>query len=338
MKTNHRQQTTASPMCCTEFETAIQEQLDQRLPLVGNRLLREHASTCESCNQLLNDFIAIESGLNQLCGNHLKSPANVELSSRRFDILNGVFASKRLGLGQRLPAFATAAMLLIACGWATVTQLVVPLSVFKSPHAIATATFSNQSNPNQSNPNQSNPNQSNPNQSNPNQSNPNQIEESNFYRAIALTPTVTLEVPSQKTEAETHMRTTGNRKSTTISREAHPETDRIRLRQAGNLILPPSAHSGSTNLNEMFNLNQMFDLSRIPATVSWSRIAGGLNPLQPYLKYSTEFPGLAPLASPVNMTLDLLQRSLMPSAKPVEAPIPNLQGFRMGNSMLGSLV
>lgn len=313
MKTNHRQQTTTSPMCCTEFETAIQEQLDQRLPLDGNRLLREHALTCESCNQLLNDFMAIESGLNQLCGNHLKSPANLELSSRRFDSLNGVFASKRLGLGRLLPAFATAAMLLIACGWSTVTQLVVPLSVFKSPHSIATATFSNQSNPNQ-------------------------IEESSFYRPIDLTPTVTLEVATQKTEAETHMRTAGNRKSTTISREAHPETNRIRLRQAGNLIPLPSAHSGSTNLNEMFNLNQMFDLSRIPATVSWSRIAGGLNPLQPYLKYSTEFPGLAPLASPVNMTLDLLQRSLLPSAKPAEAPIPNLQGFRTDQSMLGSLV
>jgi hypothetical protein len=59
------------------------------------------------------------------------------------------------------------------------------------------------------------------------------------------------------------------------------------------------------------------------ASGSWGRLSGRLEPLSPYWQYTVELPGVRPMQSSVNLTIELLQRSL---AVP-DPPQPELGWF-----------
>jgi hypothetical protein len=291
---------------CEQFEAAIQEQLDLRLPLDENGALLEHAVACEPCAQLLNDYVAIEMGLSQL------SPNLGSTRSERFSHSNDrAFRSPEpTRIGQFLPSLVTAAMLLIAIGWYSLAQFAMP----QTSHSTSVAELSNH------------------------------VDRASVHHPVLLTTEANAKSLSNvsATDAAANAALLARKmESAAMLRYFRPEPNQIRLFHGTNLIqlpMPNPANSESTNLTGIISLNQIVSLSQIPATVSWNRIAGGLNPLQPYLKYSAELPGLAPLTSPLNMTLELLQRTLVPSAKPTAEPIPNLQGNRLDNKLGQSIV
>ena len=60
-----------------------------------------------------------------------------------------------------------------------------------------------------------------------------------------------------------------------------------------------------------------------PTARSWGRFSGSLESFSPYLQYTSELPGVRPMQCSVNLTIDLLQRSLVLP----DSPQPDLGWF-----------
>ena len=52
-------------LSCDRFEERVQSLMDQRIPLEGDSQLHDHAHDCESCGQVLENFLALEFALNK---------------------------------------------------------------------------------------------------------------------------------------------------------------------------------------------------------------------------------------------------------------------------------
>lgn len=53
-------------MSCEQVEARIHDLMDQRLPLLSDRLVRDHISDCDQCAELVVDFGALDESLSQI--------------------------------------------------------------------------------------------------------------------------------------------------------------------------------------------------------------------------------------------------------------------------------